>query len=205
MARYNEILVGRFNRGLQKLVGIKAEPPSPQLASEIQPTIQLPLGVEYRYLDSWQQFAVTATVAAVAAQEGVIRFRNPVGSNVIAVFEGILLINRTATATDIVIERSTVNSDETNVQSTSPMRLDARGIQAATVVVSTNTIAAASLNLLADIMLAVNSSFQVIVTDDQEIPLLPGDVLRLRNNTVNLETAASVRWRERFLEESERT
>ena len=53
MAVFNEILVGRFNRALQKFTGIKGGPPAPTHSTEIMPVIPFPIGREFRYLESW--------------------------------------------------------------------------------------------------------------------------------------------------------
>src|SRR5437879_1331505 len=87
MARYNEILVGRFNRFLQKVFAMKGEPPAPQLAGEISPNFQLFSGVENRYLEAWDRFAAGVNVAPVAGNLSGIRLRNPAGSNIVAVLE----------------------------------------------------------------------------------------------------------------------
>jgi hypothetical protein len=50
-----------------------------------------------------------------------------------------------------------------------------------------------------------NIVVQHIFTDIQEIPLLPGDAIQVRTNGVNVTLQTSLWWRERFLEESERT
>src|SRR5258708_23493143 len=90
MARFNEILVGRVNRSLQKLFAMKGGPPAPQLASEITVNHQLQSAAENRYLEGWNRYAVAIGIAAggVGNRAGV-RIRNPVGSTIIAVIEKI--------------------------------------------------------------------------------------------------------------------
>jgi hypothetical protein len=85
MARFNEILVGRYNRLLQKLYSMKGPVPAPQLASEISTTFNLFNGPENRYLESWALFQRAIIFAAVAAQVNAVRLRNPAGSNVVGV------------------------------------------------------------------------------------------------------------------------
>jgi len=87
MARFNEILAGRYNRFLQKLFVLKGGPPSPQLSSEIGIAMVLFNGVENRWLESWERFFFTSFLAASAANEGGVRLRNPAGSNVMVVIE----------------------------------------------------------------------------------------------------------------------
>src|SRR5216684_1967801 len=87
MARFNEINVGRYNRALQKLLGMKGEASVPILASEIAPSFVLPYGVENRYLEQWNRFGLGMNVTATAGNQSAFRLRNPAGSNVIAVVE----------------------------------------------------------------------------------------------------------------------
>ena len=49
MALYNEILVGRFNRGLQKFLSIKGGPPAPQRPMSLEQTIEHVLELRERY------------------------------------------------------------------------------------------------------------------------------------------------------------
>src|SRR5258708_40293223 len=91
MALFNEILVGRYNRFLQKLLAMKGGPPAPQLATEIGTNIQLFHGVENRYLEGWQRFGGQFSVpAAGVGNVGGFRFRNPAGNNVITAVEWLL-------------------------------------------------------------------------------------------------------------------
>src|SRR5882762_4396490 len=66
MARFNEILTGRYNRFLQKLLQMKGGPPSAQLASEIQPGFNVEqLPVELRALMVIEQLLITVAAASV--------------------------------------------------------------------------------------------------------------------------------------------
>jgi hypothetical protein len=53
--------------------------------------------------------------------------------------------------------------------------------------------------------LGANSFGDVITTDIQELPLLPGDAYQMLATTLNQRAICSFMWRERLLEESERT
>src|SRR5258708_10109219 len=110
MAKFNEILVGRVNRGLQKLFGIKGGPPVPTLASEVMPVHPLFSGRENRYLEGWNTFALTRGQVAVAGITPVVRLRNPVGSNIIAIFERLLVLNFNTTSAPI-LRSGTTNTD----------------------------------------------------------------------------------------------
>src|SRR5260370_24014979 len=101
MAYTNEILVGRVNRGLQKLFGIKGPSPVPQLASDVQAVHPLFNGVENRYLDGWNRFGAQTSQGASVGNISGFRIRNPSTSNVIAVFEKIAV--STSVAGDVFI------------------------------------------------------------------------------------------------------
>jgi len=96
MALYNEILVGRYNRSLQKLFGIKGSPPAPQLSSDIQTSHSFFSGQENRYPESWYLYGVPKAFAASAANRNQFRIRNGVTSGVIAVVSMIHLSNNGA-------------------------------------------------------------------------------------------------------------
>src|SRR5260370_10496923 len=85
MARFNEILAGRYNRYLQKLLQIKGGPRSAQLASEIMGQITLFHGSETMYLHGWDLYAAGFDIGPVAAVTSGVRLRNPVNSGVVGV------------------------------------------------------------------------------------------------------------------------
>src|SRR5260370_17773678 len=77
MARFNEILVGRYNRMLQKLFSMKGSPPAAQLASEIGATIEIErVSVDQRWLIGTRFWARVQQVAGVGNTRQ-IRLRNP--------------------------------------------------------------------------------------------------------------------------------
>src|SRR5437899_9413190 len=89
MALYNEILVGRFARGIQKYFGAKGSPPIKQLAGDLYIVHKLFNGAENRYLEGWSRFGWVAGQAAAVGNKSAVRLRNPPTSNVIAVIERI--------------------------------------------------------------------------------------------------------------------
>jgi len=204
VALYNEIQIGRVNRFLQKYFGIKGGPPSPQLQADVGVAFPLFNGVENRYLEGWQRFAVNHSQVAVAANAGTVQFRNPVGSNMIAVFEKLMGTN-TGGATDFpAISLLSSNADLATVFTPSNIRLDNRHNINPTMILSRASPGPAVVQTILLATLAVNANYDFIVQDDQEIPLLPGDVLRYNSGIVNQRIDCSAIWRERFLEEGER-
>src|SRR5437867_11264948 len=109
MALFNEILVARYNRALQKLLGLKGAPPSPQLSPEIDVTLSAPGGVEERYLWGWESFGFAQTTGAVAEQNTAFKLRNPPTSNVIAVVFKIMVTAGVVVAFDVEIENGDVD------------------------------------------------------------------------------------------------
>src|SRR5229473_7164270 len=110
MAKFNEILVGRFNRALQKLLSMKGGPPSAQLATEITPNIQFnSMGQDFRALEDWYRFGIANEVLANAANQSATRLRNPATSNRIVVIEKIVI--GVSIAAQVQIETQTTALD----------------------------------------------------------------------------------------------
>lgn len=209
MARYNEILVGRFARGVQKLFGIKGEVPIGSLAGELVVSHNLQSGRENRYIEGWNSFFFrTAIAAGGAGNVNGIQLRNPAGSNVIAVIEKISYTCGAGVTGSLLLSGGANSTDLNTAFANTNARMDPRGNPQPTIIMSSqnNTAAIAPLNAgLWAGNLAQSQQVDIIVTDIQEVALLPGDCLRLVNNVLNASFDASWIWRERFLEEAERT
>jgi hypothetical protein len=201
MARYNEILVGRFNRALQKLFSMKGGPPAPQLASEVSATHTFFNGAENRYLEGWNRFGFSGSTGAVAAQRGAAQLRNPVGSNVMIVVEKILFTSA-ALADAPLIDMVTKSTDLT-VSGYTLQRFDARGQQNPVGVMSVSGTGPAVTTQFYQGSFPANGSLEVITFEDQEIPILPGDALVVHSGNLNQSLVFSIWWRERMMEESE--
>jgi len=204
MAKFNEILVGRYNRFLQKLLAMKGGPPAAQLATEIGVNIGLFHGVENLYLEGWLRFGLNSSVTGGAAQFAAIRWRNPANSNIVAVFEK-LSIQGGAADTPRLQYRAT-GVDLTTVNVLGNVRLDPRGQPTSSLIQSqTVNYTAATLTVMQGNLSANNQNYDFIVEENQELPLFPGDDLTLFSTTAATTLFASALWRERFLEDSERT
>src|SRR5712664_893962 len=189
MALYNEILVGRFNRALQKLFGMKGGAPSRQLSSEISVNVEFPLGVEFRYLETWDRFSIALNIGPVAAQNGAIRFRNPANSNVVAVIEKLTVFQQTGAAPlQINLERSNVvTADLASIANRVLQRLDPRGRDSYSITLSSaNNVASIGVNHFAGSMAPLGATFEFIFNEHQEITVLPGDTAQLTSQTVNI-------------------
>lgn len=202
MARYNEILVGRFNRFMQKIFSMKGPASLVSLTDELQPTFQFFNGAENRYLESWDRYGAIITQPAVAANFGQIRFRNPVGSNVVVVVEKVTF---SGTLADIALFQVAPQvSDLATAVVLTLSRFDNRGRAQATLLVSRTAAGAGVTPTQWQGNFLANTTLDVLTTDLQEFPILPGDCLNLGSNTVNQALNVAVWWRERFLEDSER-
>lgn len=204
MARFNEILAGRFNRGLQKLLSMKGEPPSPQLASEIMPTLPLPLGNEYRYIEGWDRFGAFANQGAGGVGTfSTFQLLNPAGSGILCVVEK-LLFNTALNAESVSVQMDhgpTALGTVVVVQ-----RLDRRTVKSSGALVRTATPGAAQANAVTVAgynVVAAIPQYEVILTDDQELTVLPGSALIVFSGAANIALQVSVWWRERPLEDSE--
>jgi hypothetical protein len=208
MAKFNEILVGRFNRSLQKLLSMKGGPPAAQLATEITPNVQFnQMGNDFRYLEGWDIFGAQINPAGLAANNNGFRLRNPGPSNVIAVVEKVFV---TALAlTDVVMRVSTaINQpgvDLGNVGSGSVLDLRSQRVPGSSCIPSNAQPSIAFGAAFFRWTQQANIGVDYIVDDNQEMLVLPGTAIQFETTVVNVGWSIAVRWRERFLEDSERT
>lgn len=212
MAVYNEILAGRFNRFVQKLLSIKG--PVSLVAASPDLVFQHPVfhGAENRYLEGWDSFGVAATTSAVAAQLSELSFRNPVNSGIGAVVIRLATSDPTAGtsagfSTQVNLVRN-MTTDQNQALANLPFNFDMRGRPSPTCVITKNTGAptapgGSQVLIAGDIGTAANTVVEHIPTG-LEIPIMPGSGLLLVGGAVNTPLITIVWWRERPLEESER-
>jgi hypothetical protein len=199
VAVYNEILTGRYNRMLQKLLSMKGSASMTSLSGELAATLSVFYGVENRYLEGWDRFGGQAVTNAVAAQNSEMRLRNPSGSNVLAVIEKITYSVNVAGAVSLFYSVSDTDLALVNVNT----RLDKRGRQASSLAFSAGNNISGGIGVYTNDVQA-STPFDVIQFENQEFPLLPGDQLDVRTATPNVVLRVGMIWRERALEESER-
>lgn len=212
MAIYNEILSPRYSRFIQKLFSMKGSSPVKALAGELQTVFNIFGGVENRALEEWSRFGAVGDAGPTAANQSGVRFRNPAGSNVVAVLEKLtiaaaandrLLVQQGQPAAGVqVVDLATIVPVQGN-------RFDPRGLQAPTLVESQQATAAAipampaQFTFWGELMLA-NTPYDVIWFENQEISIFPGEAIQVVAVTVNERLLTSAVWRERLLEEAER-
>jgi hypothetical protein len=204
MARYNEILVGRYNRMLQKLFSMKGGAVAPQLASEIAPTFPFFSGAEHRILESWSRFALGINIATQGAgNQNSLRLVNPKGSNIVAVLERLLVVTP---AIDVGILDYFPVAPAALVNANTPVSLDNRDQRQFSALLLSNgpvVVGGSSTAMVVGTLAGTTADF--IVTDIQEIALAPNSALQIRCGALNSSMIATMLWRERFLEDSERT
>jgi hypothetical protein len=204
MARFNEILAGRFNRALQKFLGIKGGPPAPQLASEITTNLQFnQMGADFRLLEGWERFWGFVAAGPSVGNNNGIQLRNPITSGIVAVLEKISFFQNGADFLNVTVAHAGgPQADLTNIAATD--RIDNRGRQFSTLVLSTFS-PAGQLAIQTQRWSGNTANLEVseILTEDQELLMLPGDVMRFTTIGANLITVMNFIWRERALEESE--
>jgi len=165
-------------------------------------------GVENRYLESWYRYGNGIDIPAGAAgKNGQVRLRNPAASNVLGVIEKVTM-NSTAILT-FAAQLGQPNTDLATLQASLQKQLDGRQTNAASnlILSSDNTVTGAG-QIGGDIwasQVAPNvQGADLILEENQEIPILPGWTIAIVAKTAATEIQVSIWWRERFLEESER-
>jgi hypothetical protein len=208
MAIFNEILVGRYNRALQKLLAIKGPPPVRQVGGEIVPAFTIFYGAENRYLEGWNRFGVAGSAGPVAAQPNNFRFRNPAKSGVIAVIEKITF---SSAANDLLAGGRILSA---GVLPTIDLTVAQNGFQIDLRQGDPNTLNSAcrtsrdtgsspNTNTFWLAQVLANTPVDVMVDENQEYVVAPGDVLQFDSTTVNTKCTLAWLWRERPIEESE--
>lgn len=209
MAIFNEILEGRFNRALQKLFSMKQGPVTPQLSGELMPVLPFFWGAEARYLEGWNLFGQFVFVAAGGAGTfGHVRLRNPIGSGIMAVITSVKISE--STQNDFPqVQYGNPSATQNDEASIAPGRfsLDSRGASSATSILSFGTPTVqvpTNASALAQVGVLNNTTIEIVQTDDQEIPLPPGNYILVTGNTANTGLAVTFMWRERVLADSEK-
>lgn len=206
MSIYNEILSPRFQNAVKKLFSMKGGQGMRQVSGELIPVLPFPVGAEFRWLENWDLFALSVSPTGGAGQNAATRIRNPAGSNLVIVVYGLIASVTTAQAVSIFeVPASSSPGDLTTVASNTNARLDGRGRQQPTAVVSqTANYGAVPAVQNINFNLGANQPFQLVQDAIQEIPLLPGNTLDVFAGTVATLLGVTYMWRERLLEESER-
>jgi hypothetical protein len=210
VAKYNEILVGRFNRFLQRFLSMKGDPPAPQLAGEITPQFQIDdaQNMENRFPAGWRSYGLVLGQAAVAAQHSAIRIFNPIGSGVIGVIEKATIFSIAAVAADSPF----ISRLQGGVAFTTSVVGGLRDLRQGPSSGSTIQLATGSAVNSTGLGIwqtsygaGANVTVDAILNEHQELTLAPGDSYTFWSNIVNQALNGAWWWRERPLEEGELT
>lgn len=194
------INLGRWSRRVERYFNMKGGGGLMDVEQAIRMVLSFSSGVEERYLEGWNRFAVAANQAAVAAQFSRVRVRNPTGSNVIVVVESLyLFLNNTADTPFVTWGPTT--SDLATLVTLTASRMDPRGQPQPSTILSQAAQAAGGQPFLQ----TGTTPKEFILTPNMEIPILPGQALDVQSNTANVQLGVSTIWRERALETSELT
>ncbi len=207
MAVYNEILIGRFNRYLQKFLSMKGAPPTRQLSSELQPILPFFTGREDLYLQGWNLFWGNINAGPTAAVNDGFQFRNPAGSNAVCVIEE---LNFRDSLANQVWTLSIIRSPQvelTNVFAATGM--DPRGVPtvgggSALILSSFTNVANFAVTPYQWAHATAGDTMFAIQDSSQQFMIFPGDTYRIVTGVANSQSFVSLKWRERALEESER-
>jgi hypothetical protein len=211
MAGFNEILIGRFNRMLQKLLSMKGGAVMSTLSGELVPSIVVFHGVEDRALESWDRFGLFLTITAGAATNSLLRLRNPSASGAVVVIEKIALANNTAANQFYQIRHGSGDASDAavvNVTAQGATRWDPRSKPGTVLVVSSNAgavVSPPSPGATKDIAaVPIGNTYAFINDENQEMLIFPGDSLDVFMNNAAVALDVAWTWRERALEDSEK-
>lgn len=205
-----DVWLARYSRWLEKLVGAKGGPVVVDVNPSLTAVISTQSTVDELYLQAVYRFANFIGVAAAAALQAGVQLRNPVGSGVVAVIELIGIGPAVATTSTFHVSQnvSTAGGADFATQVKRGFRLDPRGNQQSTCILSGGSeLAAADLLNITFLSSGNNTVSSGIINATQGlwVPLLPGDTIRVVDQTLNEAFSVEMAWRERALESSELT
>ncbi len=216
MARFNEILVGRFNRAVQKLCAIKGAPPTAQVSSEVGVQIAFnQMGPDFRYLEGWNVFGGSVDLAPSVGNANGIQFSmdnlnagQRGATNAIGVLHRLQII--TSLADVVNLSENFASTNNLGGAQFTGAKLDSRELVAGSALQISSiqgVVPALGLGIFR-FQTQANVPYEIIPIDsDVGIPMNGVHNLRLNSQvpTLNVEWWVNFWWRERFLEDSERT
>jgi hypothetical protein len=204
MAKYNEILTGRHNRFVSRLFGMKGDAPASQLSGDIQMVHPFFHGAENRLLESWSLWGVNKNIAANAANSGTFQLRMPAGTNVIAVIEK-LAVWTTSASVEALVGTKAQAADLATLSTSFTRDTRLLATTGSTAIASSTNVTVPGPNAFGDFLTLASVMYDVITTPDCEIVISPGFCVQLQLLNANVNLAVTCWWRERALEETERT
>jgi hypothetical protein len=205
MAIYNELMVGRYNRYLQKLLQMKGPASMNQLAPEMLPVFSLDdVAIENLAIAGVDLYGQSVQQTSGAGNTPFVRLRNPAGSNVLAWVDKLTFASNLAEA-NAQVDYGAINGASGVAVATVTNNLDGRSTRSTSALILTAANALTQASILTQFAVGINVTYDVVQARHQEIPLLPGNQVQIRGTQVLQTITVSFRWRERFLEEAERT
>ncbi len=201
MAQYNEILVGRFNRFIQKYFGMKGRPPAPQLSGDIQMQHSFFSGNENRFIEGWNLWGAAGIIAANAANVNSFQFTINGSKGIVAVVEKVTLWT-TGVAEEIDISVASL-ADLSTIVPAAPRDTRILLASGSSAVVSQQNVSVGSGFIFSRLFIAPNQNNEWILFDDQEFALTPNFAIRFLATVANQNLGYTIFWRERPLEEGE--
>src|SRR5262249_24916361 len=163
---------------------------------------------EFRFLEGWNTFGGSCTVAASVGNLGFLQIRNTSNSNLLVAVTKMHVICAAADIPALGLVRPGVAQGSTQTALSFDARTGTGASTAPSSAVFTSGAVAnpsAGATTVDQFAAGVNSNWDVFVDPEQVPVLLPGDAWVLQSTTANQIFRAAIWWRERFLEESERT
>jgi hypothetical protein len=200
---------------LQRVFGIKGTVPAKQLSGEVGVSFPLFMGREYRFLEGWNTFSGRIAVAASVGNVSGVRFRNPAGSNAIAVIEKLVYFTfpvANETPSINFLGPPTIDPGDIGGFVSNTLGLDGRtnagnlpGRNNSCIISGKNNNPTTFGLTIMQYAVLSGQSLDLVFTDIQELPVTPGSMYDIYPSSLNQGLICSFLWRERQLEQSEVT
>jgi hypothetical protein len=206
VALFNEVLAGRFNAVLTKLLDMHAGAPAPTLATDITPAIVLEQDrPEWHFLGGSYLAAGKLSQAADVANLSVVGLFNGQTTGVIAVVEKIIIVNSGVAALFQIKTGQTTGLSNTIRGQARDLRWGSK--QSACLIGNATPAAPGTGNIIAEVVLPATTTIQVDLNvvlpenTNQTGNVIPNIIVS--STALNTAVSATFIWRERFREASE--
>jgi len=205
MALFNEILVGRYNGILHKLLNMKEGAPAPTLSSDIGASICLEDDrPEWQFLGGEWRGNGLVTRAADAGNFSFMGLFNGQNTGVLGIVEEIWINNATAAAAAYTIRTGVTTALGTNTRG---VATDLRWLgKGSTLILGSNIEAAPTGTSLGRVDVAANSFLRIpffFIMPPTDITPTPSNLV-VEGNLINTGVQVTFLWREHAMEQSER-
>lgn len=193
---------GQFSSLLRRYLGMTGvSDVIDELAPEISATFTLEAErPEWAFLKGERLLGMGQTVPALAANFGTVRYRNPAGSGVVAIFHSLNAgpgFNPAPAAMVITITHGLQAADQATVQGYGIR--DFRQTPIAGAIIQSQGYAAAGGNAIGAAICAAQTTWQFI-TEQNPVVLVPGAALNVSSGFANLDLVVGAQWLEKRLD-----